>query len=100
MKRIALLVIWLLAGRIVVLEAADALSDVAALAAQRDAEERYKRLAADVQTVLDTQEVLLKRQEEFRQRLDKLADEIRALKEDHSHSSSFATRDELRKYVE
>jgi hypothetical protein len=100
MKRNVLLVVWLLAGSVPVLVAADQLSEVAAIASQRDAEERYKRLAADVQSALDTQEVLLKRQEEFRQRLEKLTDDVRVLKEEQSRSGSLASRDELRKFVE
>jgi LysM domain len=101
MKRIVAVVLCLLAGRLVSALAADGLADVAALTAQRDSEERYKRLAADVQSVLETQEILLKRQEDFRQRLDKLVDEIRALKEEHNRTAgNLASRDELRKYAE
>ena len=70
--------ILLLAGNAVRLRA-DSLSEAAALAAQRDAEERYKRLSADVQELLDTQAVLLKRLEESRQRIDRLSDEVRSL---------------------
>ena len=99
MKRF--LVMLLLAGMPLLRLAADPLSDAAALAAQKDADERYKRLAADVQTVLDTQEVLLKRLDDTRQRVDKLADDLRTLKDDQSRSSgNYASRDELRKYVE
>jgi TolA-binding protein len=80
--------------------AADA-ADAAALAAQQDAEERYKRLAADVQTVLETQEMLQKRQDDVRQRIGKLEDEIRSLKEEVSRSSgNLVTREELKKYAE
>ena len=75
--------------------------EAAALAAQRDAEERYKRLSADVQELLDTQAVLLKRLEESRQRIDRLSDEVRNLKEEHNRTSGNAvSRDEFRKYVE
>ena len=101
MKRFLLWVLLVFTGSALFIRAADSLSEAAAFAAQKDAEERYRRLAADVQTVLDTQEVLLKRQEDTRQRLDKLAEEIRTLKEDQSRASgNFASRDELRKYVE
>ena len=101
MKAFLLLVVLLLSGRPFCLQAGEPYADAAAVAVQRDAEERYKRLAADVQTVLDTQEVIQKRQEEFRQRLDRMAEDIRNLKEEHSRSSgNVATRDELRKLIE
>src|SRR4051812_16881549 len=93
MKPIVALVLFLLAGRLISTLTADPLSDVAALNAQRDSEERYKRLAADVQSVLETQEVLIKRQDEFRQQLDKLVDKLRTLKEDHTRAAgSVASR--------
>lgn len=80
---------------------ADTLSDATFLAAQREAEERFKRLSADVQTLQETQEALLRRNEELRQRLDRLADEIQSFKEDQSRSSgNLVSRDELRKFVE
>jgi Rad3-related DNA helicase len=100
MKWMLPLMIVLLAGNAVRLRA-DSLSEAAALAAQRDAEERYKRLSADVQELLDTQAVLLKRLEESRQRIDRLSDEVRSLKEEHNRTSGNAvSRDEFRKYVE
>ena len=83
------------------MEAADALTDATAVAAQRDAEENYKRLAADVQGVLETQGLIQKHQEEFRQRLDKLSDEIRTLKEEQGRASgNSVNREELRKYID
>jgi hypothetical protein len=100
MNRFLSLLLCFLAARAISVHAADPLTDAAALATRQDAEERYKRLAADVQAILDTQEVLQKRQEDLRQRLDKLVEEIRSLKEDQSRSGSLATREELRKYVE
>ncbi len=101
MKRILPLVLCLLAARPLGVQAADALTQAAALAAQRDAEERYKRLAADVQTILDTQDLIRRHQDELRQRLDKLADEVRTLKDQTARSSSsYATRDELRNLIE
>jgi septal ring factor EnvC (AmiA/AmiB activator) len=101
MKRILPLVLCLLAARPLLAQAADSLPEAAALAAQRDAEERYKRLAADVQTLLETQELIQKRQEEFRQRLDKLSDEIRTAKEDIGRSTvNLASREELRSLIE
>jgi hypothetical protein len=101
MKRIVALFVCILAGIPRVALGADAFSDAAALAAQRDAEERYKRLSADVQAIAETQEVLIKRQEDFRQRLDKLADELRSLRDEQSRSAgNLASREELRKYVE
>src|ERR1041385_1413014 len=80
MKRLLPFVLCLFASRLIWMCAADQLADATALAAQRDAEERLKRLSADVQTVLDTQELIQKRQEEFRQKLEKLADDVRSLK--------------------
>lgn len=95
------LAVMVVAGGTIVGRAADAYQDAAAVAAQRGAEERLRRLEADIQSLQDTQEILLKRQEELRQRLDRLADDIRALKEDQGRSSgNFATREELRKFVE
>ena len=83
------------------MQAADALAEAAAVAAQRDAEENYKRLAADVQAVMETQGLIQKHQEEFRQRLDKLSDEIRTLKEEQARASgNSVTREELRKYID
>jgi TolA-binding protein len=72
----------------------------AAALARQDAEERTKRLSADVQSLLDTQELIQKRQEDIRQRLDKLEVDLRSLKDDQSRASKFATQDELRKFVE
>jgi seryl-tRNA synthetase len=95
------LLIVLLAGMSCLVRAADPLSDAALVAAQRDAEEKYRRLAADVQNLLETQEALLKRQDELRQRVDKLSDEIRAFKDEHSRSSgNSVSREEFRKYAE
>lgn len=100
MKRIVPLLVFLLAGAPMLVARADALAEAAALAAERNADERYKRLNADIQNIQDTQELLIRRQEEFRQRLDRLADEIRALKDDQTRSSgNYATREELRSYV-
>ena len=101
MKQWVALVLCLLAGSRLQSRAADALSEAAILAAQRDSEERYKRLSAEVQSLAETQEVLIKRQEEFRQRLDKLADEIRSVREEHSRAAgNLASREDLRKYAE
>jgi hypothetical protein len=99
MKR--LVVLCLLVGSPLLAQAADSLTDAAVWAAQKDSEEKYKRLAADVQTILDTQELIQKRQEEFRQRLDRLSDEIRTFKDEQGRSSSaYVSREELRKLVE
>jgi DNA repair exonuclease SbcCD ATPase subunit len=101
MKRLVALVLCLLAGSHLQSRAADTWSDAAVLAAQRDSEERYKRLSAEMQALAETQEVIIKRQEDFRQRLDKLADDIRSAKEEHSRSAgNLATREDLRKYAE
>jgi hypothetical protein len=101
MKTTLPLVLCLLAARPLYLAAADQFADATALAAQRDSEERIKRLSADIQTVLDTQELIQKRQEEFRQQLQKLSDEVRSLKEDKDRSSANSvSREELRKYIE
>ena len=101
MNRLLALVTVLLAGCSLASFAADSFSDVAVLATQREAEERYRRLTADIQNIQETQEVLLKRQDDFRQRLDRLADDIRTLKDEQSRSSgNSVSRDELRKYVE
>ena len=59
------------------LQAADLPNETAAaIADRREAEERYKRLNADVQNLLETQELILKRQEALQQRLNSLADEL------------------------
>jgi uncharacterized damage-inducible protein DinB len=101
MKRLLPLILCLAAAGLAWVAAADQLADATAQAAQRDAEERLKRLSADVQTVLDTQELIQKRQEDFRQRLDKLSDDIRSFKEEQNRSSANGvTREELRKYIE
>jgi hypothetical protein len=101
MKRLLLLVLWLLPAGALWSQAADSLADAAAVAAQKDAEERFKRMAADLQTVMETQEVLRKHQEEFRQRLDRLSDEVRSLKDDQNRASgNYVSRDELRKMIE
>ncbi len=101
MKKIVPLIICLLAGAPALVNAADALTEAAILAAHRDSEERFRRLAADIQNIQDTQEVLLKRQEEFRQRLDRLAQEIRDFKDDQGRSTGkFATREEVRSFVD
>ncbi|MFO1499480.1 MAG: LysM domain-containing protein [Verrucomicrobiota bacterium] len=95
------LMVALLAASPVFLRAADSFGDAAAVAAQRESEERSKRLAADLQTIQEAQELILKRQDEFRRRLDKLADEVQAIKDDQTRSAgNFASRDELRKYIE
>jgi predicted nuclease with TOPRIM domain len=100
MRMLLLLLVLLSAGQ-AAFTRADPLADAAALAAQKDAEERYKRLSADVQNLLETQEMLLKRQETVQQRLNSLADDLRALKEDQGRSSrNFATREDLRNYVD
>jgi seryl-tRNA synthetase len=100
MKWVLALSAVLLAGKLLVVRS-DPLSEATAIAAQRDAEERYKRLAADVQELLDTQTVLLKRLDESRQRIDRLSDEVRSLKEDQSRAlGNTVSRDEFRKYVE
>lgn len=101
MKRRVALVLCLLASSSLPMRAADALSEAAVLAAQRDAEERYKRLSAEVQSIADTQEVLIKRHEELRQRIDKLAEELRTARDEQRRSSgNNVSRDELRKYVD
>lgn len=100
MKRSVALILCLLAASPRLWVAADPLSDASALALQRDAEERSKRLSAEIQTIQETQELLVKNQAEFRQRLERLADEVRNLKEDQNRSSgNMVSRDELRKYV-
>ena len=101
MKRIVALAGCLLMGTIWPVHAADPLLEAAVIAAQKDAEERYRRLSADVQAIQETQELILKRQEETRQRLDKLADEFRALKDDQGRAAlNYASREDLRKFVE
>lgn len=83
------------------IQSQDALSQAAALAAQRDAEERYKRLSAEVQNLVEAQEGMQKRHEELRQRIDRIADDIRSLKEEISRNSgSLVSREEFKRYVE
>jgi len=101
MKRFVLLILCLLAASALWSQAADSLADATAIAAQKDAEERFRRMAADLQTVMETQEVLRKHQEEFRQRLDRLAEEVHSLKDDQGRASgNYVSRDELRKMIE
>lgn len=101
MKKIVPLILCLLAGAPVLVNAASALTEAAILAAHRDSEERFRRLEADIQNIQDTQQVLLKRQEEFRQRLDRLAQEIRDFKDDQGRSTGkYATREEVRSFVD
>lgn len=101
MKKLLFLTMCLFLARHTWSQAQDNIAQAAALAAQRDAEERYKRLDAEVRNLMEAQEGIQRRQDEFRQRLDKLAEEIRSLKEDQSRTSAnMVTREELRKYVD
>jgi hypothetical protein len=82
------------------LRAADVASDAFVLAAQKDTEERVRRLSADVQTVLETQDFIRKRQDALQQRLDSLESEVRHLKDEFQRATSnFASRDEMREYA-
>jgi hypothetical protein len=72
-----LLFILLAVGRPILTKAADPISSEYAAALQKDTEERYKRLVADVQTILDNQELTQKHQEELRKRFEKFETEFR-----------------------
>jgi hypothetical protein len=101
MKRISPSVICLLAFGFISSHAQVPAADPVAQAAQRDAEERYKRMAADLESISQTQEMLQRHLEELRQRVEKLDSDVRSLKEDQSRSSgNLVTRDELRKTLE
>jgi hypothetical protein len=101
MKRILLLAFCLFGLRPVGTGAQEPSSDATVQAAKLESEERFKRLEADVRSAMDTQEVIQKRMEEFRQRLEKLETEIRNLQEEQGRSSgNFVTRDDLRKFAE
>jgi LysM repeat protein len=66
------------------MSAADADTNLIAVVARQEAEERYKRLVADVQTLLETQELNQKRLEELRQRFDKLETDLRDFKDEYT----------------
>jgi hypothetical protein len=70
------------------------------VAAQKEAEEDYRRLNAQVQAVIDTQELIRKRQDHIQQRLDSLESELRHLKEEFRRTAmNFASREDLRDYA-
>jgi TolA-binding protein len=75
-------------------------ASASAVADQKEAEERTKRLQATVQSIMETQEMLLRRNDQISQRLNAFADELQSLKDASSRSSgNFVTREELREYV-
>ncbi len=76
--------------------APNAATIAARAAADREAaEERYRQMSSDIQSLLTAQEVQQKR-------LSALADELKRVKEEHSTFAgrSFATREELREVIE
>jgi hypothetical protein len=99
--RIVLPLAFLLLASSPVLQTVAQGGDAVALAAQQDAEERYKRLAADVQSLQEAQEVLQKHLDDVRQRLSRMDEELRSVREEVNRSSAnYVTRDDLRKYLE
>jgi LysM repeat protein len=75
----------------------DVSAEAAALAAQREADERYKRLAATVEDLRDAYSLQQKR-------LGALADELHRLRGENSQllkaQRDFATKDDLKKLIE
>jgi len=91
----------LLAGSPALIQAADPGADATTLAIQKDTEERFRRLAAEVQDLQEAQQTILKRQETLQQRLSNLLEEMRSLKEEQNRASgNLVSRDEFRKYAE
>jgi TolA-binding protein len=96
MKVIFLLLPFLLAQATGLTQTAEPVSAATQLAL-RNAEENVKRLSAEVQSLLETQELIRRRQEALQQRLDSMEAEVRSLKTEFNRAnSSSASRDELR----
>jgi LysM repeat protein len=65
------------------------------------AEERYKILSDKVNHLTETQELIRKRQEDLRERLESLSGEIRRMKEDYARSGvNLVTAEQLKAVVE
>lgn len=72
----------------VVTRAGDPVADVTILAAQKDTDERLKRVEAMLQNIQETQELVQRHQESLRQRMEKLEDQFRTSKESHDQASA------------
>jgi len=88
MKTVLLALICLMVASSRRLHAAPSETNTTAVVAEQEAEERYNRLAADVQTLLETQELIQKNQEELRQTFESLEAEIRNIKEEQNRFAS------------
>jgi Skp family chaperone for outer membrane proteins len=97
MKMIFVLLSFLLAPAIVPAQTAESVTMATTLAALRNAEENLHRLTAEVQNLIDTQEMIRKRQERLQQRLDSFEAEVRALKSEFTRANaSGISREEFR----
>jgi TolA-binding protein len=78
-------------------QTAEPASAAATAAALRNAEENSRRLAAEMQNMTDTQDMIRKRQETLQQRIDSLEAELRALRTDFNRSNaSGVSREDIR----
>jgi len=98
------ILLWLTIGSTflpLALLAQDRTAEAAARAQREEAEERYKLLNGKLESVIETQEMLMKRQEKFQQRLHELASEIDDFRKGQAHAAANAvTHDQLKDLVE
>ena len=75
-------------------------NDSAKVADKEYADERYKQVNADIQSLQAAIEAHQRAQETLLKRIDALANEIRSLRDENAHSgTTFVTRDELKEVV-
>ena len=83
------------------LGAQDRAAEASARAHREEAEERYKLLNSKLESIIETQELLLKNQDKLQQRIGSLAGELEDMKRAHSRSgASFATIEQLKELAE
>src|SRR5262249_19221612 len=83
------------------LRADDRAAEAAARAQREEAEERYKLLNAKLESITETQELLLKKQDKLQQRINALATEIDDVKRSQARAgANYATQEQLKEIVE
>lgn len=101
MRRIFLLLALCAACLPLSLKADDRAAEAAARAQREEAEERYKLLSGKIENALETQELLLRKQDKLQQRINALASELDELKRTQVRAgASSVTQDQLKELVE